>query len=134
MSLAEDVAAVCVRACVCVKGSCVPYMTSDSNTHPVPLLLALQHPHLLLQPLTLPLQFLFPLTSPLGLVACALELRLQLLELQVRQGVQATGALKGQGRTVQHCGREQQMFFHCLPPDPCAISVCQQRLYGSAGA
>lgn len=87
---------------------------SDCSTDPVPLLLVLQHPHLLLQPLTFALQLLFPLTSPLGLVTCALELRLQLLELQVRQGVQAAGALKGQGRTVQHCEREHRRFS--LPP------------------
>lgn len=107
MSLAED-------AVVCVNSSCVPHMTSECNTDPVPLFLVLQHPHLLLQPLTFPLQLLFPLTSPLGLVACPLELRLQLLELQIRQGVQAAGALKGQGRTVQHCEKEHKGFS--LPP------------------
>lgn len=81
---------------------------SECNTDPVPLLLVLQHPHLLLQPLAFPLQLLLPLARPLGLVARALQLRLQLLQLQVRQGVQAAGALKGQGRTVQHCEEEQR--------------------------
>lgn len=98
---------------LCVKkqhrnSSYVPHVTSDCNTDPVPLLLVLQHPHLLLQPLAFPLQLLLPLARPLGLAACALQLRLQLLELQVRQGVQAAGALKGQGRTVQHCEEEQR--------------------------
>lgn len=78
MWLAKDAA-----ECVCANGSCVPDTPCDFNTDPVPLLLALQHPHLLLQPLAFPLQLLLPLTSPLGLVAGALQLRLQLLELQV---------------------------------------------------
>ncbi len=106
---------------------------TKTNTDPVSLAV-LQHPHLLLQSLALPLQLLFPLTCPLGFVPRPLELRLQPLQLQVGQSVQAAGALKGQGGTVQHweekreesrererkCRRETRettLLFHCFSPD-----------------
>lgn len=92
----------------------------------------LQHPHLLLQSLALPLQLLFPLTRPLGLVPRPLELRLQLLQLHVGQGVQAAGALKSQGRTVQHCeGGENADMKHIAFLLTNAAFFCQQSLCSS---
>lgn len=105
----------------------------QTHTDPVPLAV-LQHPHLLLQSLTLPLQLLFPLTRPLGLVPRPLELRLQLLQLQVGQGVQAAGALKSQGRTVQHCEGDEKRedvdktFSSAFPPVSCYCAVSYLRV------
>lgn len=70
----------------------VAFMTDSAAPHLS--LHLLQLGHLLLQPLQLRPQLLLPLTRPLGLVPRPLQLRLQALQLQVRQRVQTAGALQ----------------------------------------
>lgn len=70
----------------------VAFMTDSAAPHLS--LHLLQLGHLLLQPLQLRPQLLLPLTRPLGLVPRPLQLRLQALQLQVRQCVQTAGALQ----------------------------------------